>query len=379
MKKITNHKSQQKLHIVFLDFDDRKNPLLGAGQAVATWEVGTRLAKKGHAITVISSKYPGYTDRTEEGITYKHIGLGSKLIKLNNLFYILLLPFTVRKLKADIIIECFTAPVSTLCSPLFTSIPVVALPSQFQADAYSKKYHLPFWIIEKIGVRFYKYFLPFTGYDELKMKKMNPTIISKIVPEGVSKSFFKIKRKTPKHILFLGRFDIGQKGIDLLLRAYAKIAQSIEYPLIIAGLGPDEQKVKQLISDLSLTKKVKIFGPAYGNKKDALLSESLCVAFSSRHEMFSCFALEALAAGAPLVAFDIPGISWTTKQVALKATPYDVDEYASLLQKMTNKKQMKEMSINARTFARKFTWEYVADSFESFFYTIIKREEKLHV
>ena len=40
----------KKLSIVFLDFDDIKNPLLGAGQAKATLEVGKRLVKKGHEL-----------------------------------------------------------------------------------------------------------------------------------------------------------------------------------------------------------------------------------------------------------------------------------------------------------------------------------------
>src|SRR5260221_9438889 len=112
MKNKLNNK--RSMNIIFLDFDDIKNPLLGAGQAKATREVGIELIKMGHQITVISSKYPGYKDRKEDGITYRHIGLLSNRIRLNNIFYILSLPFAVRKLKGDIIVECFTAPISTL-------------------------------------------------------------------------------------------------------------------------------------------------------------------------------------------------------------------------------------------------------------------------
>ena len=76
-----------KTNIAFLDFDDIRNPLLNGGQARATFEVGTRLVKKGHKVTVISSRYPGYKDRKENGIYYKHIGLGTGNIKVNNVFY----------------------------------------------------------------------------------------------------------------------------------------------------------------------------------------------------------------------------------------------------------------------------------------------------
>jgi hypothetical protein len=129
----------KKMNITILDFDDIKNPYLGAGQAKATLEVGKRLAKKGHKITVICSRYPGSKDRREDGITYKHIGISSKNIKVSNLFYILLLPFTLRSINADVIMECFTAPVTTLLSPLFTKIPVVALSTSFEAERFAKE------------------------------------------------------------------------------------------------------------------------------------------------------------------------------------------------------------------------------------------------
>lgn len=67
----------KRLQIVYLDFDDIKNPLLNAGQARATAEVGKRLALKGHKVTSVCSRYPGAKDRIENGIKYTHIGLGS--------------------------------------------------------------------------------------------------------------------------------------------------------------------------------------------------------------------------------------------------------------------------------------------------------------
>ena len=104
-------KNNKSLQIVYLDFDDIKNPLLGAGQATATYEVAKRLVKKGHSVTVLCSRYPNYKDRKQEGIVYKHIGLGSGHIKLNNLVYFFAVPFAVMRVSADIIIECFTAPI----------------------------------------------------------------------------------------------------------------------------------------------------------------------------------------------------------------------------------------------------------------------------
>jgi len=361
----------KKLHIVFLDFDDIKNPLLGAGQARATVEVGSRLVKKGHKVTVICSRYPGYKDRKENGLYYKHIGIGTKNIKLNNVFYIALLPFTVMRIKADIIIECFTAPVSTIFSPLFTRIPVVGLPTSFEADRFSKLYHLPFDRVETFGLRFYKYFLPFTKHFDEKIKKVNKKAVTKIVPEGVGEEFFKIKKTKPKHILYIGRLDSGQKGLDLLIQAFSKVHTEIKYPLVIAGYGPDEQKLRKLVKKLKLEEKIIFTGPAFGKKKFKLLSEALFVAFPSRHEGFSLFSLESLASGNPMVSFDIPSLSWADKKIVSKAKPFNVAEYSYLLKKISrNYKTVQKMSKDARKIAKKYTWENVASEFESFFLTI---------
>jgi glycosyltransferase involved in cell wall biosynthesis len=96
------------------------------------------------------------------------------------------------------------------------------------------------------------------------------------------------------------------------------------------------------------------------------------VAFPSRLEGFSLFSLEALASGLALVGFDIPGLSWTNKNVALKAKTYDINEYAQLLLTMTNSQTAERMGEASREFARNYTWENVANQFELFFTKIRK-------
>lgn len=363
------------MKIAILDFDDIRNPLLAAGQAVATFEVAKILAKKGHQITVISSKFPGSKDRLEEGIYYKHIALGSSNIRLNNLFYILSIPFAVKKLEADIIIECFTAPISTLFTPLWTKIPVVAIPTSFQAKSFSDKYHLPFDIIENFGVRLYKYFLPYSNYLDRKMKKINPNIISRIVPEGVANSYFHVKKMKSTHILFLGRLDIYQKGLDLLLIAYKQISDKIKYPLCIAGIGPDEMLIKKQIRKLKLSRKVKLLGSTYGSKKMRILAKSLFVVIPSRYEGFCCFALEAFASGIPLVCFDIPGLSWIDQKCAIKIKGFDTEKFSESILNLSISKKIDIMGNSARKFAAGFTWEKVADQYEKFFEFIIQNHQ----
>lgn len=363
------------MKIAIIDMDDLKNPFWAAGQARATKEVGKRLALK-HEVVVYCSKYPNYKDYEEEGMRYIHIGLGTKISKINNIAFVLSIPFLVSKLKADIIVENFNAPVSVSFAPLFTKIPVVGLPTMFAAEEFSKKYHLPFHWIERFGSRFYKYFLPYSRFDLEKMRKFNPQVMSKIVPQGVGQEYFNIKSKKPEYILFLSRLDVGQKGIDLLIKAYAMVANKINYPLVIAGHGRDEEQIRDLVRDFKLGDKVKMVGSAYGEKKYELLSKALYVAFPSRHDEFPVFTLEALASGLPLVSFDIQGLKWISERESMKATPFDIEEYSNLLLKATQADIIEPLIKNARSLAKRYTWERVASDFEKFFDKVIENESK---
>jgi glycosyltransferase involved in cell wall biosynthesis len=261
-------------------------------------------------------------------------------------------------------------------SPWFTRIPVIALPSSFEAEGFAKLYHLPFHWVEKFGLRFYKYAIPLGKDSEVKIKEVNKSVLSKVIPEGVAGEYFAIKKVSqPKHILFLGRFDVGQKGIDLLLEAYAKAAAKINYPLVLAGMGPDEKKVKELIKQYSLQNKVRLIGPTYGKKKFKVLAESLFVVLPSRHETFSCFGLEALASGNPLVTFNISGLGWTNSKIALRAKPFNTNDLSEKMLQMSDKKTALNFSKSGREFAKKYTWEKVTDDLIAFCQKVLKIEQ----
>ena len=362
------------MKIVFLDFDDIKNPLLGAGQARATLEVGSRLAKMGHTVISLCSRYPNSQDRTENGITYHHIGWGTSDIRINNIGYLLSIPFAVMKLRADIIVECFTAPCSSLFSPLFTRIPVVALPTVFAAESFARKYHLPLQLVEALGCKLYKYFMPYIPTDLAKMKKYNPSIISRMIGQGVGNEFIQLKQQKPKHILYLGRYDMAQKGIDLLIEAYATVSRQISYPLVIAGHGQDEQKIKNLITQFHMEKRITMVGGAYGKKKMDLLAKAAYVVMPSRYDNLPLFSLEALAAGLPLVTFATDEFSWLQPKFALTATPFDAAEYGEKMLSLSKSSKLSAMRKSARAYAKQFTWDHIAKQMEDFFQFILKKE-----
>ena len=118
-----------------------------------------------------------------------------------------------------------------------------------------------------------------------------------------------------------------------------------------------------------------VVGPAYGEKKFNLISESICVAFPSRHDELSLWSLEALASGMPMIMFDLPEARWVSESASLKAKPFNLNEYSELLVMATEKKLNLKMRRAARDLASKYDWESVAKDFENYFYEIIKIEK----
>lgn len=356
------------MKIAILDIDNLKNPHWGSGQAKVTHEIGKRLAKDS-SVTVYSSKYPGYKDYISEGITYKHIGIGTNNQYINNIAYIISSLLLVSRIKDDIIVENFTAPFSTSLVPFFTKTPVVGLGSFFAADKLSAKYHLPFYVFEKIFSKFYQNFIALNGVDEQKMRKLNKKTHTIVIANGVEDEVFTMKTSEKQYILFFGRIDINQKGLDLLLQAYKQISGIVKDKLFILGKGDnhEEEKLRNLIQSNHLTDKVFLIGKK--ERKDALRIVSKCkiVVMPSRYEGHSLSALESLALGKPLICFDIPGFSWVGKKIAIKVKPFDKKELAKNMLKLLQSKTLRaRFKIASKKFARQFTWNNSAKYYNDF-------------
>ena len=127
----------------------------------------------------------------------------------------------------------------------------------------------------------------------------NPVIVDEARPDS-SKS-----AAPPREafILAIGRLSY-QKGFDVLIRAFAKLADQ-DIKLVILGEGPLENDLKKLVLSLHLTGRV-LFQGFVLNTSVYLKTASLFV-LPSRWEGFSNVLTEALALGTPIVASDCPG------------------------------------------------------------------------
>ncbi len=365
------------MKIIFSNYDSLNNPYYGGGGAVAVHEVAKRLA--GNAdVMIITGKYPNSKNETLDGVLYKRIGIASLPPQLAQLVFQFLLPFYVKKEKFDVWLESFTPPFSTAFLPLFTKKPVVGLTHLLGGEEMAKKYKLPFHIIEQTGLKYYKYCIVLTESLKKKVLYINPRIDTAVIANGVDPELLKENSEPEnKHILFIGRIDVNQKGLDILIDAYKLVENEIGLPLVLVGKGipGDEDFLKKKIVKLDLVNKVKILGRLEGEEKHQVFRQSAFLVAPSRYENFPLIVYEAFAFGLPILVSSIPGFSWVPDIASVKV---DVENPKVLSKAMLdlskNSEQRKIMGSAARGYVKSYSWEKVSDRYSEFLQTVLSYE-----
>jgi glycosyltransferase involved in cell wall biosynthesis len=361
--------------IIISNYDDIKNPYYAGGGAYAVHEVAKRLTKK-FDIKIITGKYPQSKNTVVDGVAYERIGFSFGGPKVGQLIYQLLLPYYIKNKKFDVWAESFTPPFSTNFLQLYTNKPVVGLIHMLAGDDMKRKYKLPFNLIENLGLKTYKYFISTSDLIKERVAKQNLQASIEVIPNGIEN--IKISRSNKKeYILFLGRIEVDQKGLDLLLDGFEKINAKIGYKLAIAGNGETKQIniLKKLIKQKRLGKSVILLGRVDGKKKKQILEKAFCIVLPSRFETFSIVALEALAFGIPLITFDIDGLSWIPNNCRIKIKSFDIQALSKKIISLSNDKDMqKKLITNGKKFTQQYTWGKVAQKYQNYFNYILKNK-----
>lgn len=136
---------------------------------------------------------------------------------------------------------------------------------------------------------------------------------ARVIPNGVdlcayaSLAPYRMPTGRP-YLLGLGRL-VPKKGFDLLLEAFSRIArQHPELDLLLVGDGPERSALERQINTLGLRDRVRLPGKAPARAIPSLLAGAELFLIPSRREPFGIVALEALAAGAPIVAAAVDGL-----------------------------------------------------------------------
>ncbi|MCL6610755.1 MAG: DUF1957 domain-containing protein [Peptococcaceae bacterium] len=140
----------------------------------------------------------------------------------------------------------------------------------------------------------------------------------KVIPNGVDAG--SLAAGTSRHgefepfsggpvIAFLGRL-VPEKGVQVIIEALPMIRNS--HPravLVVAGRGPYENDLRKLAEKHGVAENVKFIGFVDDAGRNRLLAEASVAVFPSIYEPFGIVALEAMAAGTPVLVSDTGGLA----------------------------------------------------------------------
>lgn len=165
-----------------------------------------------------------------------------------------------------------------------------------------------------------------------------------------------------KVILFVGRL-VREKGVYTLLDAIPRIlAAHPEAKVVIAGTGPEENRLKKLIQP-SIAQKVLFTGFVKDEERNRLLQIAYTAVFPSLYEPFGIVALEAMAAGTPVVVSDVGGLAEIVQHGinGLKAYPGDAYSLAlQVIELLANPALARQVSATALTEVGNYNWSRIA-------------------
>ena len=114
----------------------------------------------------------------------------------------------------------------------------------------------------------------------------------------------------PRPYLFSAAHFTPKKGLDVLIRATKNLIDAgLDVDLILAGCGPLDETLRSLVRELGLDTRVRFWGLANRRQMAALLNGCVLFVLPSLWEAFGIVALEAMVCGKAVVATNCGGIT----------------------------------------------------------------------
>lgn len=117
-------------------------------------------------------------------------------------------------------------------------------------------------------------------------------------------------REGPLVFVSSGRLDVGHKGQDVALRAFARAVANTgrsEFRFLIAGTGPDRERLGELARELGLAANVEFPGWLEAAEVATLFGSADVLVHPARYDPFPVAVLEAMASGLAILGSEASG------------------------------------------------------------------------
>ncbi|MGE9781584.1 glycosyltransferase family 4 protein [Janibacter sp. G368] len=177
-----------------------------------------------------------------------------------------------------------------------------------------------------------------------------------VVPNGVDPGQWSVTPLPDAPIFAAWGRHVPQKGLDLLVEAFAIVREQLpDATLLIGGDGPEHERLRTLAGP-----GVELLGPLDRDGVQALLSSARVAVVPSRLEPFGIVAVEAMAAGRGVVWSTNGGLADATGRLGFGADPTDTH---ALAQAMLAAHRDPVDPMAARAHAESLRWTQIADRY----------------
>ncbi|HVV26040.1 MAG TPA: glycosyltransferase family 4 protein [Candidatus Saccharimonadales bacterium] len=201
-----------------------------------------------------------------------------------------------------------------------------------------------------------------------------------IIPNGIDlKKYQKlpaVKKGPEQTILFIGRLE-RRKGVKYLLKAFQVLSQDNPgLQLIIAGDGPDREKLEMLADDLKLTN-ISFLGYVSEELKLELLARAdVFCSPAILGESFGIVLLEAMATNTLCVAGNNSGYEGVMQGAGSLSivNPVDTDEFARRLNLFLHETAVQQLwHAWAQAYIKQFDYPKIVDQYEELYREALAR------
>ncbi len=172
----------------------------------------------------------------------------------------------------------------------------------------------------------------------------------------------------PPETLFTGRLDLtAEKRVDRLIAWWPQIRAAVPGArLTLAGGGSALLQLRQTVAQAGLGDAISLPGPVPHAQMFARLQQASLYVFPSAFETFGIAPLEALAAGLPVVASDLPALHESLGDAALLLPVEDEAAWrAILIHLLADPQDRLAWAARGPVRARLFTWDRQAAAYEA--------------
>jgi glycosyltransferase involved in cell wall biosynthesis len=186
------------------------------------------------------------------------------------------------------------------------------------------------------------------------------------------------QRKEDDNFIFSAGRLVYEKGIDILIQAF-RIVKNRDFSssLVIAGDGPERERLQFLIADLGLQDSIVLLGMITPDQVKQYLKRCTFVVVPSRSEAFGLVNLEAMASGKAVIASDIGGIPELVRDGynGLLFRAGDVLDLANKMSLLIKDKNLRlTLAENGQRFVNgNFSWSKMTDSYEQLYFSLLEQ------